>query len=99
MTTDHDLRAEYEREAIRATLSTENGRATLNWLLNSTGFRTSSFSSTDSMTNYQEGKRSIGLGLFNSIMAIDSQAYVRMVSEATDREEMFRSRADVELED
>lgn len=93
-----DLRADYEREAWRAVLSTERGRAVVHSLLNLTNHRGVSFTGVDSQTNYQEGKRSVGVAIFDSVMATDRQSYVRMMNEFEGREHLFGLRAEQELE-
>ena len=81
----HDTQA-YE-EYLRQTLSTYHGRAVLWTLLErTTPFRTSFRGEATHEMAAAEGKRSVGMELFDDILRIQANAYIMMQSEAEDRE-------------
>ncbi len=76
-------RAELERrrDEIRFVMSDRRGRNVVWWLLSRAGLHRSSFSADAATTAFQEGRRDIGLAVFDRLMDADANAYIRLLQE------------------
>lgn len=74
-----------ENSDLRKVLSTPEGRRFIWKMLGRAGVFRSSFTG-NSHTFFNEGKREIGLGLFEDVMTINSEMFVRMQKENTSLE-------------
>ena len=80
---DVNLKTEKEREELRSVLSTGAGRQVMWRFIKESGmFSTDLFvKDSHSYTNYNLGKRYLGLRLFNKIMETDQNAMMKMLLE------------------
>ena len=87
-----EVRLEEEERLLSLALSTEEGRF-LAWLiLDRSGRENLSFADSDRGTNFNEGRRSLGIELKNSIVALDPRLFEHLDREARQREELYRAR-------
>lgn len=70
-----------ERAELEDLLKSSSGRSVLWRILATCGIYSRSLSETDSLTAFQEGRRSIGLELLLLIRDNDPEAYIKMQSE------------------
>lgn len=90
-----EFQDEWERQVFDRVLSTETGRAFLWYLFNLTDFPGEG-ARGDMLA---DGRRNVGLDLFNNVMARDPAAYAAMVNEAAARARQFQTRAENSLDD
>jgi len=81
------LRSERQRDDIIHVMSSAEGRRFI-WLqLSRAGVFASSFTGDNNATNFNEGRRSEGLRLFNDVMLHCPDLYLTMAKEAKEDEE------------
>lgn len=73
-------RAAY-REAFREVMAARSGRRVVWDLLSQAGVFHSSFGATDAQTNFNEGRRSLGLRLLADVNEFCPELYARMQAE------------------
>lgn len=79
------LKEQHERENLRKTVETYEGRAVVWRILERCGIYSASFMG-DGYTEFREGKRSIGLWILTELHAYDPNVYLKMQAEAARRE-------------
>lgn len=78
------LRIERERDDVIHVMSSAEGRRFIWLLLSNAGVFASSFTGDNNATNFNEGRRSEGLRLFNDVMKHCPDLYLTMAKEAKD---------------
>lgn len=89
-------REEHEQQLWAKALMTEEGRFLAHFVLEQSGFYRASFSDDDRLTNFREGRRSIGGIVRNAVLAVHRQRLEQLEREADEREELYRARAGAE---
>lgn len=79
--------AERQESDMKFVLETVQGRRVIWDLLCRAGVFASSFTGDNNATNFNEGRRSEGLRLFNSVMAACPDLYLKMAAEAKEDNE------------
>lgn len=87
-------RAQYEAEnhlVLRDLLRTYAGRQYLWRVLTRCGIFCMSFKPGEAdTTSFNEGKRNVGLSIFNDVMGVDQKAFAQMQAEGSERERKFQ---------
>lgn len=76
------LAAERQRDDLKHVMSSEQGRRLIWLLLSNAGVFSLSFTGDNAATNFNEGRRSEGLRLFNEVMKHCPDLYLTMANEA-----------------
>ena len=89
-------RAELERQRgeIRWLMSDKRGRAIVWWLLERAGIHRTSFTESAPTMAFQEGRRDVGLALFDRLMDAEPDAYIRLLREHQPADDTPNSESD-----
>lgn len=68
--------------SLRRVLSTRDGRAVIRWLIVETGLERGSFNTNALTMAFSEGRRSVGVALFDRIKRVDPESLKLMQDEA-----------------
>lgn len=74
-----------QKDSVLKTMSSKEGRLFIGRILERTGYMTPSFTGS-SETFFREGRRSIGLQIYNELMAVCPDLYWQMVQELSTKE-------------
>ena len=89
MTADRDL----ARDALKAVLSTPDGKRVVFGLLELTGIYRDAFSGDAAATNYVLGQQAVGRSLIAMMDEIDPRTYPKLLFDIADMKAMERSAA------
>jgi len=78
------LAAERQRDDLKHVMSSVQGRRHIWRLLSNAGVFALSFTGDNASTNFNEGRRSEGLRLFNEVMTHCPDLYLTMANEASE---------------
>ncbi|MEN4542892.1 hypothetical protein [Pantoea agglomerans] len=81
------LAVERQRDDLKHVMSSVQGRRLIWLLLSNAGVFALSFTGDNAATNFNEGRRSEGLRLFNEVMTHCPDLYLTMANEAREDEE------------
>lgn len=81
---DQKLAAERQRDDLKHVMSSVQGRRHIWRLLSNAGVFALSFTGDNASTNFNEGRRSEGLRLFNEVMTHCPDLYLTMANEASE---------------
>lgn len=79
--------AERQEADMKFVMETVQGRRVMWDLLTRAGVFSSSFTGDNNATNFNEGRRSEGLRLFNAVMVSCPALYLKMATEAREEEQ------------
>ena len=80
-------RAEQRASDLRALLSTEQGRRVLTWIVRTSGYLALSFTGQAHTTHFREGRRSVGLDVFQAITGASPEAVPQLLKDIHDDHE------------
>lgn len=94
-----DVREEDLNDALRALLTTDQGKRVIFWILSEAAIYRDAYAGDDAATNYVLGSQAIGRRIIQRLDQIDARLYPRLLLDVADMVEMERAATRANEED